>query len=265
MAHATYADWDEDDAFASRRERPARRARRRRLPWLRMILASGLIVSGLVYHAQRQDPAKPAAAPQPVPNAVLIAPEPVWRAISPLPAHYALERSSGLVSPEARRHANGGREDTLTVSAFGQPGHARIVLAQGVAEPTRSFYVDVVRRAAEAGLAVARNSQSRTVATKFGPVEAAAATLAGTVEQPCQTFRFTDADAGFGAIGWLCGADSHPVDDAQLACFIDGIGAAVSASPSLKALFARAERTRTEACGPASRTASVAVKAPPRP
>jgi hypothetical protein len=56
------------------------------------------------------------------------------------------------------------------------------------------------------------------------------------------------------------------MDDTQLACFIEGITLAGNAgSPSLKAFFVRAERSRTEACGAASRTASTGVRPPPRP
>jgi hypothetical protein len=167
------------------------------------------------------------------------------------------------VTSEAREHANGAREDTLIVGRFGDFRYAQLILVQGQAEPVGSFYIETVRRAARSGLAVAHQGQSRVVATKFGSVEAAPMTLANKGEQTCEAFRFSDATAAFSFQGWLCG--SSPPDEAQLACFIDGITPAGGAGPSLKAVFAQAERNRPDACGPSARTSSVTVRPPARP
>ncbi|MCG7394609.1 hypothetical protein MHY87_17020 [Microvirga sp. ACRRW] len=263
MARAGYPAWDEDEAFFD--ERPARRARKKPVRWFRMILMSSLFIGGLVYFARhKQDEAQVISASMSVPSSVLIAPAPIWRPVAATPAVYAIEKAAGTPNVEARQHTSGAREDTLTLGQFGEVRHARLTLIQGSTEPPRSFFVDIVRRAAEAGLAVSRNAQSRMIVTKFGPIEAAAMTLVGKAEQDCQTFRFADRDSGFGFQGWLCGTDAA-MDDAQLACFIDGIALSHVGSPSLKALFARAERSRTEACGPSARTASIGGKANHRP
>ena len=177
------------------------------------------------------------------------------------PAVYAL--AAGPVSAEARQHASGAREDTLMLGRFGDVRYAQLALVDGTVEAAGSFYIETVRRAARAGLAVAHQGQGQMVATKFGSVEAAPLTLSARGEQACQAFRFTTTEASFGFHGWLCGS-SAPTE-AQLACFIDGIALAGSASPSLKAIFAQAERSRLEACGPGARTASVTVKPPARP
>lgn len=263
MARAGYPAWDEDEAFFD--ERPARRARRKRLPWLRMILLSSLMIGGLVYFARHKGDEVKVAVRNGVPSSVLIAPAPVWSPVAAAPALFGVERTAAPLLVEARQHTSGAREDTLTFGRFGDARHARLTLIQGSTEPARSFFVDVVRRAAEAGLAVARNAQSRMVATKFGPVEAAAMTLLGSREQECQTFRFVERDSGFGIQGWMCGADAAAMNDAQLVCFIDGITLAGAAGPSVKALFARAERSRTESCGAAAHTASVGVRLPQKP
>ncbi|SCY17668.1 hypothetical protein SAMN02927923_00767 [Microvirga guangxiensis] len=230
--------------------------------WFRMILLSSLIVGGLVYFAQQQEAEVQVTARRGVPSSVLVAPAPIWSPVAATPALYAIEKASAP-HIEARQHTSGAREDILTLGRFGDAHHVRLTLIQGSTDPARSFFVDIVRRAAQAGLAVSRNAQSRMLATKFGSVEAAAMTLVGKIEQDCQTFRFADADSSFGFQGWVCGADA--LDDAQLACFIDGIALGNAASPSLKALFVRAERNRTEACGPSARTASIGVRTPPRP
>jgi hypothetical protein len=263
MARAGYPAWDEDETFFD--ERPIRHARKKSLPWFRMILMSSLMIGGLVHFAQHKGTKVQVAARKSVPASVLIAPAPVWAPVAPTPALYVIERASTPPTVEARQHTSGAREDTLTMGRFGDARHARLTLTQDSPEPARSFFVDIVRRAAEAGLAVSRNEQSRLVATKFGPVEAATMTLVGKSEQECQTFRFADRASGFGIQGWICGSDAAVRDDAQLACFIDGIALAGASSPSLKALFVRAEKSRSEACGPSARTASIGVRAPSRP
>lgn len=259
------ADWDEEDAF-DRHERPSRRARKRRFPWFRMTLMSSLIVATLAYFAPRKGIEEaPVNRRQGVPVSVLVAPAPMWNPLPQAPALYSLERNTLPVTVEARQHTNGAREDTLVLGRFGEARHARITLLQGSVEPARSFFIDIVRRAAQAGLAVSRNAQSRMVATKFGPLEAAAITLTGQREQECQAFRFPLGEAGFGFEGWLCGSGAAPVDEAQLACFIDGLALSGAAAPTVKAVFARADSGRLEACGPTARTASIGPKPPTRP
>jgi len=264
MAKAVYAEWDEDDVAEWVDERPARRLRRRPLPWLRIVLMSSCSIAGLVYFALEKNPdSRPAEGRKAVPSSVLVAPAPAWRPVPPSAALYTLAGASGPMASEARQHTNGAREDTLILGRFGDARYAQVALTQGTAEPAGSFYIDTVRRAARAGLAVAHQGQGQMVATKFGAVEAAPMTLANKGEQACQAFRFADGQADFTFQGWLCGAPAP--DEAQLACFIDGIAVAGGAGPSLKAVFAQAERSRTDSCGPGARTASVAVKPPARP
>ena len=51
MPRAVHAEWDEEDIVDWVDERPARRLRRRRLPWLRIALMSCCSIAGLVYFA----------------------------------------------------------------------------------------------------------------------------------------------------------------------------------------------------------------------
>jgi hypothetical protein len=264
MPRAGTAEWDEEDLADWVDERPARRLRRRRASWLRVVLMCSCSIAGLAYLALQLEPARrPAERAKEVPSSVLVAPAPAWKPVAPSPAPYALAGAPAPVATEARQHTNGAREDTLVLGRFGDFRYAQVSLVQGAPESAGSFYIDVVRRAARAGLAVAHQGQGRTVPTKFGTLEAAPLTLAAKGEQACQAFRFADADVEFSVQGWLCGSTAP--DDAQLACFVDGITLVGASSPSLKAVFARAERSRTEGCGPAARTASVAVKPPARP
>ncbi len=264
MPRAVHAEWDEEDVADWVDERPTRRLRRKRLPWLRIVLISCCSIAGLVYLALEQEQgARPAERQKSVPSSVLVAPASSWKPLPPSPAVYALAGTSAPLMSEAREHANGAREDALTLGRFGDFRYAQLALVQGQAEPAGSFYIETVRRAARTGLAVAHQGQSRMVATKFGSVETAPLTLANRGEQACQAFRFSDETAAFSFQGWLCGSSTP--DDAQVACFIDGIALAGGASPSLKAIFAQTERNRNEACGPGARTASVTVRPPARP
>jgi hypothetical protein len=263
MPRAGYAEWDEEDLADWVDERRARRLRRRRPSWLRMILMVSCSIAGLAYLALQQESSHRPAARQEVPSSVLVAPAPAWKPVPASPTLYAVAGASAPVATEARQHTNGAREDTLVFGRFGDFRYAQVSLVQGAPETAGSFYIDIVRRAARAGLAVAHQGQGRTVTTKFGTLEVAPLTLAAKGEQACQAFRFADPDAEFSVQGWLCGSSAP--DDAQLACFIDGITLAGASSPSLKAVFARAERSKIEACGPAARTASVSVKPPARP
>lgn len=270
MPRASYADWDEDDTFDLaddlQEDEPETRVRRR-LPWLRMIVLSGLSVGVLVYFARQEEQSTIAesGAPRAIPASVLVAPPPVWKPVVPANALYGIEKAFAPVALEARQHSSGGREDTLVIGNFGDPRYSRISFVQGIEETKRSFFVDIVRRAADAGLSVSRNAQSRMVATKFGPVEAAAVSLAASGEQNCQAFRFADQEAAFGFQGWLCSAEIQPVDETQLACFIDRLVLTTDGQAALRSLFARTERSRTDACALVARTASIGVRAPSRP
>ncbi|HZH51747.1 MAG TPA: hypothetical protein VEZ16_07675 [Microvirga sp.] len=263
MPKAIADDWNEEDAY----DPPVERVRRRRrpLPWLRMILLSSLSVAALVHLAQRQGTEELAQEPHPVPSSRLVAPAPLWRPLAPTPPVYAIEGRAEPVGTESREHMSGGREDTLTFGAFGDVGYGRISLVQGFTEPERSFFVDIVRRAAQAGLSVTRNAQGQPVQTKFGPVEAAAVTLAGKGEQSCQAFRFGDPEASFAFQGWLCGSEALPVEPGHVACLVDRTVLATADNPSVKAIFAKAEQQRLPACGPRERTAALGVRTSARP
>jgi hypothetical protein len=241
---------------------------RRSFPWFRGLILSGLMVAGLVDLARSPAREVPPASPRAVPGTVLTAPAPSWKPLVRPAALIDLENGPTPASLQAREHAGGGREDSLTFGSFDTPGFGRITMTLRSPEAAPgTLFVETVRRAAEAGLSVTRIAPSRGVATKFGIVEAAALTLAGTGERGCQAFRLGDPESGLRIHGWSCGTGGDAVDDRRLACFIDGIGLAARTDqdqgdqrrrdPSLDRFFADAETRRLPACGPASRTAAV--------
>ncbi|MGO4706594.1 hypothetical protein AB4072_12565 [Microvirga sp. 2MCAF38] len=250
-------DWDDDALDLLEDERPVARPRRE-WPWLRMLILSSVIVAGLVHLAQQDDKVTPdePQGPREIPVATLTAPAPAWTAIDRPNALFTIEKSTPSIF-EARRHSSGGRADTLTFGNPGEPGFARLTFTVNLQEARRTLYVDLVRRAAEASLSVVRNAQSEIIATKFGPIETASITLADRREQSCRAFRLNDDENGFSFLGWRCGSDMQPPDDAQLACFIDAITLTDASDATLKSVFAQAERRRLGFCPPGSRTAAI--------
>ncbi|MET0427303.1 MAG: hypothetical protein ABW026_02285, partial [Microvirga sp.] len=253
-------------------EAPA--APRRSFPWLRGLILSGIMVAGLVDLARSPAREDPPASPRAVPGTVLTAPAPRWKPLVRPSALIGLETLPAPASLQAREHAGGGREDSLTFGSFDTPGFGRITTTLRSPEaPAGTLFVETVRRAAEAGLSVTRIAPSRGLATKFGIVEAAALTLAGTGERSCQAFRLGDPASSLRMHGWLCGAQGDAVDDRRLACFIDGIGLVAEADqgpadprkadPALDRFFAEAQSRRLPACGPTARTASALTDAAP--
>jgi hypothetical protein len=242
-------DWDDLPVL-----RPARRRER---PWLRVTLTSAAIVAGLAYLAERRQAESEPAVPIEVPPSALTAPPSPWQPIPPGAALFELE-GMGALEQESRRHAEGGREDTLMAGMPGDAGHMRLRVRRDVADPgPSSFYVDLARQAAEAGLSVTRSGQSAPLHTKLGIVEIAAVTLAAEGEQACQAFRFVQGEPAFAVQGWLCGTPDLPVTPAHLACLIDRLAVAGTGDPALAAVFAAAERQRVEGCGAPARMAGI--------
>ncbi|HEX2136685.1 MAG TPA: hypothetical protein VHG30_12420 [Microvirga sp.] len=249
-------DLDGFDAPATPRPRRPRRPARGR-SWLRKGLVAAAILGGLVYFAggRQQEPAHP---PGSVPMAALIAPPPAWHAVAPVLPLYGLDGIEPTsFSLEVRRHADGGREDVMIFGDFGEAGYARLRMTHGPTgtEP-QSFYVDLARQAAQAGLSVVRSAQAEPLGTKFGAAEVAAVTMAGPSEEACLALRL-QADGSFSLRGWICGSVTQPGAEALVACLIDRLILVGGEDPALRRLFAEAERRRSEACRPAAaRTAS---------
>ncbi|HEX2553335.1 MAG TPA: hypothetical protein VHL98_06520 [Microvirga sp.] len=230
--------------------RPLPARLRRRSPLLLPLgLAAAAAMAGVVALAGREEDGPAATAPAADrPQAERAAP-PSWQPLPQALPLYALEAPAGIgpQAQAAREHAGGGREDTLALGGPGAPLQFRLSVTRGVAEGAgSSFYVALVRRAAEAGLPVERSAPPAPLATKFGIAEAAPATLGGLA---CLAVRFRHPDLAFRLHGWLCGSQRLSVEGSHLACLIDGLVLAGGREdPALTALFARAEAWRTGAC-----------------
>jgi hypothetical protein len=131
----------------------------------------------------------------------------------------------------AQRHRDGGgRRDNLTFGTFGadQPWLHLTLYRMGSEEATAApFFVDMARRAAPAGLAVAHMSKPTALSTRFGAFQVADFTLeapAGTSGQSTQCLGFRLDNAKVLQIGgFACGTPGKPIERARLACTLDRI------------------------------------------
>lgn len=212
---------------------------------LGLVLLAWLIVPGLLADARR-----PAA---PAPSAPL-ADIPAWNPLAGATPSFTLAAPmfpKEAVAFSARQHnTGGGREDVFAVGDPAEGGaHGRVVAYQpgGEARAVGTFFLEIARRAAEAGLAVARTELPGALPTRFGPAETAETVFIGEGgNRACLAFRLEPEGATLRLAGWLCGAGGR-TDPAQLACLIDSLDLAPgNADLTLKAAFAR----KSAACQP---------------
>ncbi len=164
------------------------------------------------------------------------------------------EKLPGLYAA-ARHTGGGGRDDVLLFGRFDGDGpHLRLsVYRPGVeAALPASFFVDLARRASEAGLAVRRSMVATPLPTKFGPFEAAEALLAGPAgDRACLAFRLLSEEPRLRLAGWTCGAPARPAERAALACLIDRFALLMPGDErALRSFFASAEGRRDPSCAP---------------
>lgn len=124
----------------------------------------------------------------------------------------------------------------------------QIVIERHEGSPTteRPLFADLASRAAEQHLVIERMARPQDIRTKFGPMEAAEATIRQDGKAlSCIGFRRIDM-SGFTLVGWACGAAQRPVDRVALGCFVDRLDLVGGGRDAgLRKLFAEAERART--------------------
>lgn len=178
----------------------------------------------------------------------------IWTTIPAAEPLYGLRTRELIDLPAryvAREHALGGREDVLAFGDYHDEGlHLRLSIYRlgREAPPASTFFVDLARRSAEAGVGITGMGRLTMEDTKFGPAEITDVRLnhEGT-ERVCQAFRQTDV-AGWQISGWFC--DSTPVEPLEIACFLDHLAVTEAARETpAAALFAAANERRRPECG----------------
>lgn len=183
---------------------------------------------------------------------------PVWREISPAPELAVIE-APGLAH-YAQRHEtwqnreNGARRHILEFSGAegGSAPALRLVIELPGSEPPpeQPFFVEIARRAAEAGLAVVRAAQPSPLPTRLGTFEAAETGLArgeGDIAA-CSGFRYINEKPCLRISGFACGELAGPPGRA-LACLIGRLDLAPAAGDAdLVWFFASREPGGGPAC-----------------
>lgn len=219
-------------------------------------LVAGLLAAGGIALFMALDGAPPgvatAAAPKDPP------PRPAWIDINRPIQLYSLTLPGfepGAQTYEARRHdPGGGRRDTLALGRWETEGpYLRLSIYRHGEEPVApaALYLEMVRRAAEQGLAVTRSGQPDRLATRFGAFDVADMTLEGEDRQhTCLGFRLTGADAQVTLSGFSCGGPGQPIQRGQLVCQLDRLDLVSAGEDALlRDFFVEAERRRDESCG----------------
>jgi len=221
------------------RARASRQTGRRRAPWLLRGLPglagcglAGLLIAGLL----EPRAVEPTASPE----------DPVWvDAGAPLYGLTAPGFSRVTRAEAVMRRIGPGRQDALT---FGDgPGAGdwlRLSVQQaGPLDPAPgSFYLDLTRAAARAGVAVTRASLPVMQQIRFGGLEVAEVVLAeGEGTRACLGFRLLAGEPDLRMLGFACDGERQP-EPRALACTLDGLQLlAPGAHEGLARFFAAAE------------------------
>ena len=173
--------------------------------------------------------------------------EPLWQAEAD--GLYRLNTEFGFARSTGRQRRDGARQDVLTWGeGLAAKSHARLVVYRASAQdqPAGSFYLDITRMAALAGIAVTRSQLPQAIATRFGPVDVAELTLTqGGQERVCAGLRLLVDEPDLRLTGFACLGDAKSEPQA-IACFIDRLELeAARADPTLAQFFAKAQMARS--------------------
>jgi hypothetical protein len=173
---------------------------------------------------------------------------PVWNQVpNAVPVFALTAPPAPLTRYEARLDPDtGAREDIASYGAAMAGFHLRVALVRAESAPPASHFVDLARRAAEAGLALVRLGRPEALATRFEALEVADAVLASAgsnATRACQSFRLHDAALGIALTGWMCDYAAPAEARAKLACVVDRLTLTPEAGDlALQAIFAAPSR-----------------------
>jgi hypothetical protein len=161
-----------------------------------------------------------------------------------------------------------GREDNLSFgsAARGDAPFMRVSVYRAGSEAVdpAPFFVDLSRRAASLGLAVAKTTPGEPMRSKFGEMETAEVKLQiNEVERNCLAFRHAVTAENLRIAGWYCAPAGGFAGPAGLSCLVDRL-TLLSAGEDhlLRDSFAAAERRRPATCGKGPLLSASAASAP---
>jgi hypothetical protein len=213
-----------------------------------VILGLGIVVLAAAQSIGHQAPPPRAEAAQP----------PLWIDIVKPIALFGLDMpdiSKDARIYVARRHSEGGgRQDTLGFGRLDGPDPYLRLMVYRIGNEARhkvSFYVDLARRAAAAGLSIGHGLKSQEAMTRFGLFEVADVDLMDKegLPTPCLGFRSANDDLPVQMAGFACGSKAKPLSRPGLVCLIERLDLNSAGEDQVLArFFAEAELKRTAAC-----------------
>ena len=160
-------------------------------------------------------------------------------------------------SYEARRSASGeARADPLAIGTFGgETAWLRLDglrAAAGGPQPA-GFFVEIARRAAEAGLAVTKSGLPLRLATRLGSMDLAEVTLEQHgLQARCIGWRLADSGPELRIAGLACPGAGRPLAPGAVACLVERLQPAGDGDAGLRGFFASAELKRGRFCNGAT-------------
>ena len=112
------------------------------------------------------------------------------------------------------------------------------------------FFVDVARRAAEAGLAVGRSALPQRFGSRFGAIDMAGVALErGPLNLACQAFRIADSGPVLTITGLYCPSPGKTAEPGNVVCLLDRLALAGGGEDAaLRQIFVAAELKREQYC-----------------
>ena len=155
-----------------------------------------------------------------------------------------------------RNRLGGGRQDFLSLGTpDGTSPYLRLSIYRVGSEASADvpLFVDVARRAADAGLGIRRSGTPYAVTTRFGRFEAVDLELAGQPELTCAGFRLGVASPDLRIAGLMCAPQRTPTTPAALTCLLERIDLnAAGDDEALARFFAGSELSRDPSCAGAA-------------
>jgi len=167
-------------------------------------------------------------------------------------------RSTPLYSAELLQ-PEGAMRDTIVLGD--DKRFIRLSIQRQSSVPLTDFYVEMARRSADAGLAIAKAGQPQISASRFGRLEVAELNLSGPANGlTCAGLRLADNAPSFMISGLMCGM-SLPVNVEKVACLVDRLELNDGNNADLVDIFTSAD-TLTVCKTPRLKTAKLAAALP---
>ena len=154
-----------------------------------------------------------------------------------------------LSSPEfgasASERLNPGQTLRTTLVQGGDKKFIRMAILRTITGQPSDFYLEMVRRSADAGFALLKSDQPQVTLTRFGRTEAAQMTISGPQGAlSCFGIRALDHLPDLQISGLICGASASEMPD-TMACMIERLNLNATNDSALADMLSKSGQTST--------------------